>query len=326
MRRPAIVTGAAGFAGSHVLDLLVATLPPDQPIVAWHRPGGRAPRVSAARSSSRLSWTAVDVLDAPAVQVALASSRPATIYHCAGSPHVASSWTDTLTPLELNVLGTRHLLHAVERYVPDARIVVPGSALVYRQTDGRLDEESPLRPRTPYGVSKLAQEMLARRAAENRGLSVLVARPFNHIGPRQDPTFVASAFARQIAEAEAGLGAGVIRVGNLDARRDLTDVRDTVRAYCVIAERGAPGRPYNICTGQARRIGDLLEHLLLLGRVPVRVEVDPERLRPSDHPVLVGDPCRIERELGWHPEIPFEQTLADLLDDWRDRVRNGPRA
>lgn len=319
MKRPALVTGAAGFAGSHLLDRLLATLPDDQPIVAWRRPGGRPPR----QLPPRVTWAEVDVLDADAVASAIAASRPCAVYHCAGSPHVASSWSDTLVPLELNVLGTHSVLLALESHAPDARLVVPASALVYRQSDDRLDESAPVLPRTPYGLSKLAQEMLVLRASETRGAQAVVARPFNHIGPRQEPSFVASGFARQIAEAEIGLREAVIRVGNLEARRDLTDVRDTVRAYQALAEHGTPGRVYNVCSGQAHRIGDLLDRLLGLARVRVRVEVDPERLRPSDHPVLVGDPCRIEREIGWRPEIPIEQTLADLLDEWRGRVRSG---
>lgn len=311
-----LVTGAAGFAGSHLVDRLDEALPAGEPILAWRRPGGTGAR----RTSARVRWEAVDLLDHGAVDAAIAAAAPATVYHCAGSPHVASSWSDTLLPLKANVLSTQHLVLALHRHAPRARLLVPSSALVYAQGDHPLAEDSPRVPRTPYGVSKLAQELLAERARGDRRVEAIIARPFNHIGPRQEATFVASAFARQIAEVEAGTTEPTISVGNLEARRDLTDVRDTVRAYQAIAERGEPGRAYNVCSGQAVRIRDLLDRLVSLSRVPVRIVVDPTKLRPSDTPLLLGDPSRIERELNWRAEIPLERTLGDLLAYWRERV------
>jgi GDP-4-dehydro-6-deoxy-D-mannose reductase len=198
--------------------------------------------------------------------------------------------------------------------------LVPSSALVYRAGDAPADEDTPLVPGTPYGLSKLAQEMMATRAAVVDGLHVLVARPFNHIGPRQGASFATSGFARQIAEIEAGLRAPVIEVGNLDARRDLTDVRDTVRAYALMIERAVPGRPLNVCSGQAYRVGDLLEALVRMARVNVEIRVDPARLRPSDRPLLAGSRARIERELGWRPEIGIERSLEDILNGWRSAI------
>jgi GDP-4-dehydro-6-deoxy-D-mannose reductase len=157
-------------------------------------------------------------------------------------------------------------------------------------------------------------------AAAVTGYPVFLARPFNHAGPRQSPEYVTSSFARQIAEIEAGVNPAVLSVGNLDARRDITDVRDTVRAYRMLAERGRAGRPYNICSGRAHRIGDLLEALLGLSRTRIRIAVDPARLRPSDNPVVLGDPSRIRTEVGWEAEMPIERTLQDLLDYWRLRI------
>jgi GDP-4-dehydro-6-deoxy-D-mannose reductase len=223
-------------------------------------------------------------------------------------------------PLEANVLATHVLLRSVERHAPDARLLVPSSALIYKPDAAPLGEDHPLLPRTPYGVSKLAQEMLALRARQDRGLQAFIARPFNHIGPGQGASLVASAFARQIAEAESGLSEPVIHVGNLDAKRDLTDVRDTIRAYETIVNRGVPGRVYNVCSGRACRVQDLLDGLLDLSTTRVEVKVDPDRLRPSDTPLLVGDPSRIATELGWRAEIPLDRTLADLLAHWRAHV------
>jgi GDP-4-dehydro-6-deoxy-D-mannose reductase len=192
--------------------------------------------------------------------------------------------------------------------------------MVYRPANGPLAEDHPLVPVSPYGLSKLAQELLGLHALSAR-LRISIARAFNHFGPRQDPSFAASGFARQIAEIEAGRRAPEIVVGNLDARRDLTDVRDTVRAYRAVLERGRPGRIYNVCSGRALAIGDVLEMLLSRARVSIRVRVDPARFRPNDVPVLLGDPGRLRDELGWTPTVTLEQTLDELLDYWRAQTR-----
>jgi len=306
-----LVTGAAGFAGSHLLDRLTAG---GAALVAWHRPGGQPPRdVPGTR------WEAVDLLDAAQVTHAIARLRPSAVYHCAGAAHVGRAWDSTEPTFAINVRGTHHLLQALERTGVDARVLVPSSALVYATSNAALDEHHPLVPSSPYGLSKLAQEMLAART--DGALAVTIPRPFNHFGPRQDPFFAASGFARRIADIEHGRWAPEISVGNLEARRDLTDVRDTVRAYQLILERGIPGRPYNVCTGHAIAIRELLDRLLARARVPITVKVDPSRYRPNDTPVLLGDPSRLRDELGWTPSIPFDQTLDDLLEYWRGRLQ-----
>ncbi len=304
-----LVTGAAGFAGSHLLDLLSAG---EGELVAWHRPGGHSPR-----ALPRIVWEAVDLLDSAQVDAAVARIRPSAVYHCAGAAHVGRAWGSTEATLAINVRGTHNLLQALERTKTRARVLVPSSGLVYGPSDEALSEEHPLAPASPYGLSKLAQEMLA--AHTNALVEVLVARPFNHFGPRQDPQFAASGFARRIADIERGRWAPEISVGNLDARRDLTDVRDTVRAYRLILDRGAPRRPYNVCTGRAVLIRDLLDRLLARARVPIAVKVDPARYRPNDAPIVLGDPGRLDRELGWRSAVPLDQTLDDLLDYWRGR-------
>jgi GDP-4-dehydro-6-deoxy-D-mannose reductase len=217
-------------------------------------------------------------------------------------------------------LGTHHLLDALRRERVDARVLVIGSAAVYRPMQEPYDEESAIAPTSPYGVSKLAQELTALQSFALYGQHVIVSRSFNHIGPRQGPDYVASSFARQIAMIEAGQSEPVILVGNLEARRDLMDVRDTVRAYRALMRRGEPGRAYNVCSGEAHAIRELLDGLLAHGTVNVDVRVDPSRLRPVDQPLLVGRLDRIKGETGWQPEIGWSRTLADLLDDWRTRI------
>jgi GDP-4-dehydro-6-deoxy-D-mannose reductase len=198
--------------------------------------------------------------------------------------------------------------------------MIPSSAMVYRPGSEALTEEHPLVPTSPYGLSKLAQEMLGARASNGR-VSVTIGRAFNHVGPRQDPSFAAAGFARQIAEIEAGRREPEVVVGNLDARRDTTDVRDTVRAYRVILNHGTPCRPYNISTGRAIAIGEILDMLCARAKVAIRIRVDPDRFRRNDVALIVGDSSRIQRELGWAPAIPLSQTLDDLLEHWRGLIR-----
>ena len=307
-----LVTGATGFAGSHLLDLL---LEENQPATAWANPGGQHPPSG---SDPRITWQAVDLLDGAAVARGISELRPSVIYHLGGAADVGGAWNDPARPLELNALGTHHVLDAVRVARLNCPVLVTGSALVYGSSAHALTEDSPIAPGTPYGVSKLAQEMIGARAT---WCPVLLARPFNHAGPRQSPSYVTSSFARQIAEIETGLRPPVLRVGNLESRRDITDVRDTVRAYRRMVSSATPGRPYNVCAGRAYRIADLLDTLLGMAAVRVRIEVDPARLRPSDMPILLGDPARLQQETGWRPDIPIERTLGDLLEYWRQDTK-----
>jgi GDP-4-dehydro-6-deoxy-D-mannose reductase len=292
-----LVTGAGGFAGSHLVELLARR----GPVVGWARAD-------------------VDLLDREAVHRAVAALRPTHVYHCAGSPHVAGSWDDTATPLRSNVLGTHHLFEALAAARCRARVLVVGSATVYAPSRDPLTEADPTGPSSPYAVSKLAQEQLALRAIAEDDCEVIVARAFNHIGARQRPGFAAPSFARQIARIEKGEAEPVIRVGNLDAQRDLTDVRDTVAAYAALMEYGRSGECYNVASGVARPIRAVLDALVARARVPVSVEPDPARMRPNDTPVLLGDASKLRQATRWVPAIPFEQTLDDLLDYWRAAV------
>ena len=320
MAERVLVTGAAGFAGRHLLSLLLAE-PPAREVVGWRRPRphGADPRRTARDADQPIAWQEVDVLDRDAVDRAVAELAPEQVYHLAGVAAVAGSWNDRVATLRTNTIGTEHLLAALERHSPTARVLVPGSALVYRPHDGPLNESSAIGPLSPYGLSKLAQEMLAAPYAAN-GLRVVRTRSFTHFGPGQDPSYAASSFAHQIARIEAGEVEPTLRVGDLGARRDLLDVRDTVRAYRALMARGAPGAIYNVCSGFACSMRDVLDSLLARARVPVEVRVHPARLRPSDYPLLLGDRGRITAEVGWEPRIGLDETLRDLLDHWRARL------
>jgi GDP-4-dehydro-6-deoxy-D-mannose reductase len=303
-----LVTGAAGFAGSHLLERLLRT---HAAVAAWSNPGSTRPRPAL----DGVHWNAVDLLDTDAVERELDAVQPSVIFHCAGLPHVGQSWAQAARALRVNAFATSRLLDAVSRTSPKCVVVVTGSAFVYRPAASPLREDDALGPSDPYGVSKLAQEL----AGLQTDVHVVLTRPFNHAGPRQPSSFVTSTFARQIAEIEAGRRQA-LRVGNLDARRDITDVRDTVRAYEILAAKGRPSRPYNICSGVAHRVGDLLEMLLGMASIRVDVQQDPDRMRPSDNPLVLGDPSRIQTEIGWRAEIPIDQTLSDLLDWWRGQI------
>jgi GDP-4-dehydro-6-deoxy-D-mannose reductase len=303
-----LVTGAAGFAGSHLVELLAG----EGTVTGWRH---AAPPPLAIASLA--TWQQIDLLDRDAVRRAIAELRPTRIFHCAGSPHVAESWNDTTTPLSRNVLATHHLLEALSAAGCRARIVLPGSATVYAPSTVPLTESAALHPTSPYAVAKLAQEQLALRGIAEDGVEVIVARAFNHTGPRQQPGFAAPSFARQIALIERGDAEPVVRVGNLDAQRDLTDVRDVVRAYAGLMAHGESGVVYNVCSGIATSMRRVLEGLVARARVSVRVEPDPARMRPHDVPVILGDPGRLRAATGWEPAVTFDQMLDDLLAYWR---------
>ncbi len=313
-----LVTGAGGFAGGHLVALLSNQGVPRERLIAWARSEPPSGLTSVA------TWQRVDLLDAADVCTRLASTHPVEVYHCAGSPHVAESWHDTATPLSSNVLGTHHLLDGLRRGGGGSRVLITGSAAVYAPSATPIAESGTLAPSSPYALSKLAQEQLGLRAVVEDGLDVIVTRPFNHTGPRQTAAFAAPSMARQVALIERGEMEPVIRVGNLDAARDLTDVRDVTQAYVQLMASGTTGEVYNVASGTARPIRSILDGLVARARVRVRVETDPARMRPNDVPVLAGDPAKLHTATGWTPSISFDRMLDDLLDYWRETVaRNG---
>lgn len=314
-----LITGATGFVGGHLAEYL-ATLGG----LEVHGLGRRAPE-RASLPLARLHLA--DLTDPARVREVIADAKPELVFHLAGQASIPAAWSDPAGTFVTNVVGQIGLLDALVDLAREARVLVVGSSEEYglvRPEELPVAETQPFRPTSPYGVSKISQEMLGYQYFLARGLAVVRVRPFNHFGPRQRDAFVASAFARQVAEAEAGLTPPVLHVGNLSARRDFTDVRDVVRAYWLALTRGEAGEVYNVGSGRAIAIQTLLDTLLEMSEVRLRVEPDPARLRPADVPAMYADVGKLAARTGWSAEIPLERTLRDTLEDWRGRIR-GPR-
>ena len=246
----------------------------------------------------------------------MSAAAPDAVYHLAALTHVGQSWEEPLQVLEVNIIGTAAVLAAARQCGTDPRVLVTSSAEVYGAvTDPQLlplSERSPTAPLTPYAASKLAAEAVVAQAHLGHGQHVITVRPFNHIGPGQTPNFAVPALAKRIVEADR-LGSPTIPVGNLSARRDFTDVRDVVRAYRLLVEAGRPGEVYNVCSGRDVSIREIADSLLKLAGTTLEFETDPSLVRPVEVPVLRGDPTRLVDATGWRPEVPLDQTLADVL-------------
>jgi len=265
-----------------------------------------------------------DICNVERLAEVMTAHPPDVVYHLAGLAAVGDAWNQRRRVFEVNTLGTGACLEAVAAGAPDARVVLVSSGLVYGQVaaaDLPVAESHPRNPRGPYAASKACAEILATEFCGSHGIDLVIVRPFNFAGPGQGLGFVSADFACQVARIEAQLTAPLIRVGNLEAERDFTDVRDLVAGLIAAADRGAASATYNLCNGQAVAIKSVLAALLAAATVSIEVEADPERLRPADMPRFVGDNTLANDELGWQPQIPFEQTLADTLDWWRQRVR-----
>ena len=314
-----LITGITGLIGSHLADYLLTL--PDVDVVGLKR--WRSDDRTIRHLQSRIEIVEGDVEDAYSVAAIVERARPDRVFHLAAQSYPSELWAAPAATMQVNLMGTLHVLEAVRRHAPTARLHIAGSAAAYgliRPDEVPIVEDRPLRPLSPYGVSKAGQEMLGYQYAHNYGMPIYLTRSFIHIGARQDSRTSAQTFARQVAEAEHGTRPPVVHVGNLEPRRDYLDVADAVRGLWALLERGKPGEVYNLCSGQAPRIRELLDIYLGLARVPLEVEVDPARLRPADEPILLGDNSKLRRDTGWQPEVPLAELLKRILEYWRARV------
>lgn len=313
MRR-VLITGITGFAGGHLAAHLMERGDFDICGAALDRGYGL----------DFLPWripvTLANLQNPQAVEALLEEVRPQYIYHLAAQANVPAAWEDPWGTFENNVRPELNILGTMARRKLSCRLLVVASNEIYGTVPPEclpVNEDAPLRPVNPYGVSKAAQDLLALQYYLSHGLDVIRVRAFNHLGPRQSPQFVAASFARQIAEIEAGMRAPVLYVGNLEAQRDFTDVADVVRAYALLMEKGESGQAYNVGSGRAHSIRELLDVLLSMSSVSIHVEVDPQRTRPVDAPLIVADITRLQRATGWQPTISFEESLQRVLAYWR---------
>jgi GDP-4-dehydro-6-deoxy-D-mannose reductase len=315
-----LITGITGFAGSHLADYLLAEQPGVEiyGICRW-----RSRRENITHLGDRVQLAEADLRDGSSLRQVVADVRPDAIFHLAAQSFVPTSWRAPTETLTTNIAGQSNLFEAVRSVGLDPVIQIAGSSEEYGLVlpdEVPIRESNPLRPLSPYAVSKVAQDLLAYQYFRSYGMKTVRTRGFNHTGPRRGDVFVSSNFAKQIAAIEAGRQQPVIRVGNLDAVRDFTDVRDMVRAYWLAVTRATPGEVYNLGSGRGITIRELLDLLIGMSDVRVEIELDPERLRPSDVEVLLADSSKFRNETGWEPVIPLETTLNDLLEFWRRRI------
>jgi GDP-4-dehydro-6-deoxy-D-mannose reductase len=310
----ALVTGAGGFAGSHLVDLLFEASGERVHGTTF----GGSPEPFPAEIAARIEPHLVDLREETEVAALFERVQPTHVFHLAGPAEVGESFLHPAETIEGMVRICVRVLEAAMKLPARPRVLLVSSAEVYPPSETGLEEGAATQPDSPYAVAKLACEAYGGLMSR-RGLPVVIARPFNHIGPRQSDKFVCSGFARQVAEIEAGLREPTVRVGNLSARRDFSDVRDVVSAYPLLLDRGEPGSIWNVASGRALAVSDLLQGLIRISTTQVKVEVDPARLRPVDRPVVVGNAAKL-KGIGWSPTVPFEQSLRDTLAYWRGMV------
>jgi len=315
-----LITGITGFVGSHLAEYCLSL---EQQVEVIGTCRWRSRRENIEHIEDAIDLYECDLRDASSVKTLLADIQPERIFHLAAQSYVPSSWNSPGETITTNAIGQLNIFEAMRGINSTASIQIAGSSEEYglvHPDEAPITEENPLRPLSPYAVSKVAQDMLAYQYFQSYGLKVVRTRAFNHTGPRRGDVFVTSNFAKQIAEIEAEQRPPVIHVGDLTPQRDFTDVRDIVRAYWLSLEHCSLGEVYNVASGKAYRIKEVLKILLDNSGQDIEVVEDPERLRPSDVPLLLGDNSRFCKATGWSPEIPFEQTAKDLLDYWRERT------
>jgi GDP-4-dehydro-6-deoxy-D-mannose reductase len=315
----ALITGITGFAGSHLAEYLLTLQ--DIEVFGIFRWRSRTENIDHIKSKVKLYEC--DSKDAISVRTVIQKVKPDRIYHLAAQSYVPMSWVAPAETLSNNIISEVNLFETVRSEAKDCRIQIAGSSEEYglvHPAETPIKESNPLRPLSPYGVSKVAQDYLGFQYFHSYKLNIVRTRAFNHTGPRRGEVFATSNFAKQIAEIEKGKREPIIYVGNLEAVRDFTDVRDVVIAYYLSLEKGEMGEVYNICSGKGHKIKDMLNLLLSLTKHKIEVKPDPKRMRPSDVELLVGDSTNFQKQTGWKPTIPFEKTMNDLLNFWRERV------
>lgn len=313
----ALITGITGFAGSHLAEYLLKEGVEVYGIARW-----RSKLDNIEHIKNNIQLINADMRDGHSLERAIVDSQPDYIFHLAAQSFVPMSWWAPADTMETNIIGTVHLFESIRKLDIDPKIQIAGSSEEYGMVypdELPIKETNPLRPLSPYGVSKVAQDKLSYQYHQSYGLKIVTTRAFNHTGPRRGDVFATSNFAKQIAEIEKGKEP-IIYVGNLNARRDFTDVRDMVKAYWLAVQKCEFGEVYNICSAEAIKIEEVLDLLLSMSSKKIEVKKDPSRMRPSDVEILQGDCSKFEEQTGWKPMIPFEDTMKDLLNYWRERV------
>lgn len=314
-----LITGITGFVGSHLAELFLG----QEGVQVFGAVRWRSKMANILHIEDQLTLVECDIKDGLSVRKMIEQIRPDQIYHLAAQSFVPTSWHAPTETISTNILGTLNIFEAVRAIGINPRILVACSSeeygMVY-ENELPVTEENPLRPMSPYAVSKASADLLSYQYYMSYKLPILRTRAFNHTGPRRGEVFATSNFAKQIAEIEAGKRPPIIHVGNLKARRDFTDVRDIVRGYSLALEKGVPGEVYVLASGRSHAIEEILQILLELAGVKGEIQQDPSRLRPSDVPNLCGDAGKFRKHTGWTPQIPLKKTLQDLLDYWREQV------
>lgn len=317
-QQKALITGIAGFVGSHLAELLLER---GYEVYGLSRPRSKMDNIEGIVGKIHLEDA--DLLDSHSLYGTISRIQPDYVFHLAAQSFVPTSWVSPSVTLEVNIIGTANLFEAVRQAKINPVIQIACSSEEYglvHEDEVPIRETNPLRPQSPYAVSKVAMDYLGYQYFCSYGMKIIRTRGFNHTGPRRGETFVTSNFAKQIAMIEKGKQEPIIHVGNLEANRDWTDVRDMVKAYLLAVEKCDAGDVYNICSGKTVKVQDMLNMLLAQSKVKVTTVQDPSRMRPSEVPVLLGDHTKFTEKTGWQPEIPFEKTMEDLLSYWRARV------
>ena len=315
----ALITGITGFAGSHLAELL---LKEEHEVFGLYR--WRSRREHVKEIEDEVKWVEGDLLDPHSLDKIFKENKFDWVFHLAAQSFVPTSWISPIQTLDVNVVGSANLFEAIKKSKQDSVIQIAGSSeeygLVYPE-ETPISEKNPLRPLSPYAVSKVSMDFLAYQYFMSYGLKIIRTRGFNHTGPRRGEPFVCSNFAKQIAEIEKKKKEPVIYVGDIESQRDFTDVRDMVRAYYLSVQKCEPGEVYNICSEKAILIREVLDILIGMSDKKIEIKQDPKRMRPSDVKVLLGDCIKFKEETGWKTEINFNQTLEDLLEYWRKKVK-----